>query len=146
MWIALQVLTKFPVLAEAVASRFDELLLDEAQDTSELQLACLELIQKTGRMTSMVLIGDLEQSIYSFQGASAERSAALAETLWSTDRDSEREPPLFAEDLQTLQRTSARAMRPTSRWVSMPSVPSTPRLCCTHPTTPLQQCLSSERG
>lgn len=80
MWIALQVLMKFPVLAEAVAARFDELLLDEAQDTSELQLACLELIQKTGRLTSMVLIGDLEQSIYSFQGASAERSAALAET------------------------------------------------------------------
>jgi ATP-dependent DNA helicase UvrD/PcrA len=80
MWIALQILTKFPVLAEAVAARFDELLLDEAQDTSELQLACLELIQKTGRLTSMVLIGDLEQSIYSFQGASAERAAALAKT------------------------------------------------------------------
>lgn len=80
MWIALQVLTKFPALAEAVAARFDELLLDEAQDTSELQLACLDRIQRTGRLTSMVLIGDLEQSIYSFQGASAERCAALAET------------------------------------------------------------------
>jgi DNA helicase-2/ATP-dependent DNA helicase PcrA len=97
MWIALQVLTKFPVLAEAVAARFDELLLDEAQDTSELQLACLELIQKTGRLTSMVLIGDLEQSIYSFQGASAERSAALAEicglrteTLGENHRSSQR--------------------------------------------------------
>jgi superfamily I DNA/RNA helicase len=79
MWIALKILTKFPVLAEAVAARFDELLLDEAQDTSELQLACLELIHKTGKLASMVLIGDLEQSIFSFQGASAERSAALAE-------------------------------------------------------------------
>jgi DNA helicase-2/ATP-dependent DNA helicase PcrA len=80
MYIALKILTKFPLLADAVAARFDELLLDEAQDTSELQLACLELIQKTGHLTSMVLIGDLEQSIYSFQGASAERCAALAET------------------------------------------------------------------
>lgn len=80
MWIALEILRRFPVIAEAVAARFDELLLDEAQDTSELQLACLELIHKTGRLTSMVLIGDLEQSIYSFQGASAERCAAFAET------------------------------------------------------------------
>lgn len=80
MWVALQVLTKFPVLADAIAGRFDELLLDEAQDTSELQLACLELIQKTGRLKSLVLIGDLEQSIYSFQGASAERCAALAQS------------------------------------------------------------------
>jgi DNA helicase II / ATP-dependent DNA helicase PcrA len=80
MYVALKILTKFPLLAEAVAARFDELLLDEAQDTSELQLACLELIQKTGRLTSMVLIGDLEQSIYSFQGASAKRCAALAQT------------------------------------------------------------------
>jgi superfamily I DNA/RNA helicase len=78
MWIALQVLSRFPALTDAVAARFDELLLDEAQDTSELQLACLELIQMTGRLTSMVLVGDLEQSIYSFQGASAERCAALA--------------------------------------------------------------------
>lgn len=79
MWIALQILRTFPVLAEAVAARFDELLLDEAQDTSELQLACLQLIHRTGNLRSMALIGDLEQSIFSFQGASAERCAALAE-------------------------------------------------------------------
>jgi DNA helicase II / ATP-dependent DNA helicase PcrA len=80
MWIALQVLRKYPLIAEAVAARFDELILDEAQDTSELQLACLELIHCTRRLASMALIGDLEQSIFSFQGASAERCAALAET------------------------------------------------------------------
>ncbi len=78
MWVALRILRKFPLIAEAVAARFDELLLDEAQDTSELQLACLELIQKTGQLSSLVLIGDLEQSIYSFQGASAERCTTLA--------------------------------------------------------------------
>lgn len=80
MWIALQILRQFPAVAEAVAARFDELLLDEAQDTSELQLACLELVQKTGQLNSLVLIGDLEQSIYSFQGASAEGCSALAAT------------------------------------------------------------------
>ena len=78
MWIALRILRKFPAIAEAVAGRFDEVLLDEAQDTSELQLACLDVVHATGRLRSLVLVGDLEQSIYSFMGASADRCANLA--------------------------------------------------------------------
>jgi DNA helicase-2/ATP-dependent DNA helicase PcrA len=78
MWIALEILRTRPEIAALVAARFDELLLDEAQDTSELQLACLAELRKTGKLASLVLIGDLEQSIYSFQGASAEGCRALA--------------------------------------------------------------------
>lgn len=78
MWIALKVLRTRPAIAAYVAARFNELLLDEAQDTSELQLACLAELRKTGKLASLVLIGDLEQSIYSFQGASAEGCRALA--------------------------------------------------------------------
>ena len=40
MYWSLQVLRRFPAVAAAVAGRFDEILVDEAQDTSELQLAC----------------------------------------------------------------------------------------------------------
>jgi superfamily I DNA/RNA helicase len=79
MWFALRILREFPELAAAVAGRFDELLLDEAQDTSELQLACLRELHKTGRLRSLVLIGDLEQSIYSFHGGGGERCRELAE-------------------------------------------------------------------
>jgi DNA helicase-2/ATP-dependent DNA helicase PcrA len=81
MWIALKILRKYPGIAEAVAGRFDELLLDEAQDTSELQLACIEVVHATGRLRSLVLVGDLEQSIFSFQGASAARCQQLAVDL-----------------------------------------------------------------
>lgn len=79
MWIALRILREHPEVAAAIAGRFDELLLDEAQDTSELQLACLAELALTGMLASLVLIGDLEQSIYSFQGASAEGCKQLAE-------------------------------------------------------------------
>ncbi|WP_040600870.1 UvrD-helicase domain-containing protein [Patulibacter medicamentivorans] len=79
MWIALRLLREFSPVAQAVAGRFDELLLDEAQDTSELQLACLEVLHATGALRSLVLVGDLEQSIFSFQGASAERCQKLAD-------------------------------------------------------------------
>lgn len=78
MWLSLQILRRWPDLAAAVAGRFDELLLDEAQDTSELQLACLAELRATDKLKSLVLIGDLDQSIYSFQGASAERCRELA--------------------------------------------------------------------
>lgn len=79
MWVALKLLREHPDLALAVARRFDEVVVDEAQDTSELQLACIAELKKTGALRSLVLIGDLEQSIFSFQGASAAGCRALAE-------------------------------------------------------------------
>jgi DNA helicase-2/ATP-dependent DNA helicase PcrA len=79
MWVALSLLRGHVQLARAVAGRFDEMLIDEAQDTSELQLACIAELKKAGTLRSLVLIGDLEQSIFSFQGASAAGRRALAE-------------------------------------------------------------------
>jgi DNA helicase-2/ATP-dependent DNA helicase PcrA len=79
MYLALCILRQEPTLAAAIAGRFDEILLDEAQDTSELQLACLDELKGTGRLKSLVLVGDLEQSIFAFSGASAERCQALAD-------------------------------------------------------------------
>lgn len=69
MYWSLRVLQDVPGVAAAVAGRFDELLVDEAQDTSELQLACLIELSRTELLRSLVLIGDVDQSIYAFQGA-----------------------------------------------------------------------------
>ena len=79
MYLALCILREEPELAAALAGHFDEILLDEAQDTSELQLACLDELKGTGRLDSLVLVGDLEQSIFAFSGASAERCQKLAD-------------------------------------------------------------------
>jgi DNA helicase-2/ATP-dependent DNA helicase PcrA len=79
MWAALSILRDHPAMVRAAAGRFNELLLDEAQDTSALQLACLETLHQAGRLASLVMIGDLEQSIYSFQGASAAGCTQLAD-------------------------------------------------------------------
>jgi DNA helicase II / ATP-dependent DNA helicase PcrA len=78
MYWALRVIEDHPDIAAVVASRFDELQVDEAQDTSELQLAALHGICATGALSSLVLIGDIEQSIFSFQGASRQGCRALA--------------------------------------------------------------------
>ena len=76
---ALRVLQDQPEISAAVAGRFDELLVDEAQDTSELQLACLHALCETGKLRSLVLVGDLEQSISAYTGASRDRCERLAE-------------------------------------------------------------------
>ena len=79
MYWSLEVLRRDPGVARAVAARFEELQVDEAQDTSELQLACLHELCDTNELGSLVLIGDIEQSIFSFQGASPAGCRALAD-------------------------------------------------------------------
>jgi superfamily I DNA/RNA helicase len=79
IWVAVSILRGHPDIARAIAGRFDELLLDEAQDTSELQLAAIQALRATGALKSLVLVGDLEQSIFSFQGASADGCRLLAD-------------------------------------------------------------------
>ncbi|HZV75946.1 MAG TPA: ATP-dependent helicase [Conexibacter sp.] len=69
MFVAWRLLRRHERLATALAGRFDELIVDEAQDTSDVQLACLRLIRDTRALRSLVLVADLEQSIYGFQGA-----------------------------------------------------------------------------
>ena len=69
MFYAQKILADHPTIRSAVAERFDEIIVDEAQDTSDVQLRCLELLHETGKLRSLVLIGDTDQSIYSFQGA-----------------------------------------------------------------------------
>lgn len=69
MYVAMQVLDEHPSIRDLVAQRFDELIVDEAQDTSSVQLACLSLLRSTGKLPSLVLIGDPDQAIYEWQGS-----------------------------------------------------------------------------
>ncbi len=84
LYWSLEILRGYPRLARALAGRFDELIVDEAQDTSDVQLACLELLHSTGRLRSLMVVADLEQSIYAFHGAFRNGSRASRKTLDST--------------------------------------------------------------
>lgn len=68
MYWALKVLEGYPQIAHAVAARFPEIIVDEFQDTSEVQLAILWRLHKTG-LSTLVFIGDPDQSIYEFHHA-----------------------------------------------------------------------------
>jgi DNA helicase II / ATP-dependent DNA helicase PcrA len=66
--------------ARAVAARFDEIVVDEAQDTMDTQVRCLQLLKAAG-LRSLVVIGDPNQAIYGFAGAEPARLEALVAGL-----------------------------------------------------------------
>ncbi|MEP7282671.1 MAG: ATP-dependent helicase, partial [Rubrivivax sp.] len=56
-----------PATATAIGGRFDEVLVDEAQDCNALQMAILHALKPDG--CGLTLVGDDAQSIYAFRGA-----------------------------------------------------------------------------
>jgi DNA helicase II / ATP-dependent DNA helicase PcrA len=56
-----------PALAAAMASRFDQVLVDEYQDTNRLQAAILHALKPDGR--GVTVVGDDAQAIYGFRAA-----------------------------------------------------------------------------
>ena len=68
IYYSLCLLRKHPEVLDAVASKFSWLLVDEFQDTTDLQVEILTLIAQR-RRTRFLLVGDLFQSIFSFAGA-----------------------------------------------------------------------------
>jgi hypothetical protein len=71
MYIAMRVLTQHDHIAASLSHRFDEVVVDEAQDTYSVQFACLDAM-KANSLTSVVLVGDIDQAIYGWMGATPE--------------------------------------------------------------------------
>lgn len=68
IYYSLRILHEHPEVLDAVASRFAWILVDEFQDTADLQVEILTLIAKKQR-TRFLLVGDPFQSIFHFAGA-----------------------------------------------------------------------------
>jgi DNA helicase II / ATP-dependent DNA helicase PcrA len=76
-----RILEEHPSVAAAVATRFHELIVDEAQDTNDVQLRCIELLHATGKLKSLCLVGDFDQAIYSFNRADPRKCRQYAEAI-----------------------------------------------------------------
>lgn len=68
IYLTNRLLADYPSLARALSCRFRWLLLDEFQDTTELQIEVLKRIQGASE-TTFFLVGDPHQSIFGFAGA-----------------------------------------------------------------------------
>ncbi|MCH8012975.1 MAG: ATP-dependent helicase [Candidatus Marinimicrobia bacterium] len=70
-YFAMKILEKYPKIAEALVFRFPELIIDEAQDTSEIQMRIIDLLIENG-LKEIMLVGDPDQAIFEWNDAKPE--------------------------------------------------------------------------
>lgn len=67
-YFAMKILEEFPQIAKSVAIRFPYLIVDEAQDTSEIQMRIIDLLIENG-LNQVMLVGDPDQAIFEWNDA-----------------------------------------------------------------------------
>lgn len=67
-YAALALLKTFPKIAKSLIQRFPTLIIDEGQDTSEIQFAIFDILIENG-LTNIEIIGDPYQSLYEWREA-----------------------------------------------------------------------------
>lgn len=65
---AYKVLCKYPSIAKNIAQRFPTIIVDEAQDTTTIQMAIIDILDRAGA-ESIMLIGDPDQAIFEWNTA-----------------------------------------------------------------------------
>jgi DNA helicase-2/ATP-dependent DNA helicase PcrA len=108
-----------PCLAERLGSllrnRFFEVIVDEVQDCNPVDILVLRFLLDAG--VNVVMVGDLEQTIYEFRGSSAESISALAQRVPATRRLTEnfRSTPSICSIVDSLRHSDA-VDAPAGRW------------------------------
>ncbi|MGO9692126.1 MAG: UvrD-helicase domain-containing protein [Syntrophobacteraceae bacterium] len=67
-YFAMKVLETYPNVAKAIIHRFPSFMVDEAQDTSEIQMRTIDLLIDNG-LENIMLVGDPDQAIFEWHGA-----------------------------------------------------------------------------
>jgi DNA helicase II / ATP-dependent DNA helicase PcrA len=81
--ISTRLLQDHPPLADSIRSRYRVLVLDEYQDTNPAQRVLLTTIFRDG--FPVIAVGDEDQTIYEWRGASAENFAGFNSHFFTTD-------------------------------------------------------------
>jgi len=70
-YFAVKTLEKYPDIAKALVARFPEVIIDEAQDTTEVQARLIDILIENG-LNDIMLIGDPDQAIFEWNNARPE--------------------------------------------------------------------------
>lgn len=70
-YYAMRVLENYPAIAKSLALRFPLLIVDEAQDTSDIQMRIIDLLIENG-LNEVLLVGDPDQAIFEWNDAKPE--------------------------------------------------------------------------
>jgi len=67
-YFAMKILEEFPQIAQAIVLRYPYLIVDEAQDTSDIQMRIIDLLIENG-LNQVMLVGDPDQAIFEWNDA-----------------------------------------------------------------------------
>lgn len=67
-FLSLKILKEYPQITDSIVSRFPVLIIDEVQDTTEIQMAMIDLMDKAG-IKKIMIIGDPDQAIFEWNTA-----------------------------------------------------------------------------
>jgi DNA helicase II / ATP-dependent DNA helicase PcrA len=67
-YFAMKILEQYPFICKSISLRFPTLIVDEAQDTSEVQMRIIDLLSASG-LSEIMLVGDPDQAIFEWNGA-----------------------------------------------------------------------------
>jgi superfamily I DNA/RNA helicase len=67
-YFAMKLLEQYPQIATALVYRYPALIIDEAQDTSDIQMRIIDLLIKNG-LDQVMLVGDPDQAIFEWNEA-----------------------------------------------------------------------------
>lgn len=70
-YFAMKIFERYPKIAKALVFRFPELIIDESQDTSEVQMRIVDLLIEN-RLNEIMLVGDPDQAIFEWNDARPE--------------------------------------------------------------------------
>lgn len=70
-FFAFKILEEYPNIAKSLVGRFPYFIIDEAQDTTEIQMAIIDKLVEHG-LEKIILVGDPDQSIYEWNFARPE--------------------------------------------------------------------------
>lgn len=70
-YISMEILDRYPKIAKALVKRFPYFIIDEAQDTSEIQMRIIDTLINNG-LQNIMLVGDPDQAIYEWNDAKPE--------------------------------------------------------------------------
>lgn len=68
IYFSMKILEGYPNVAKAIIRRFPSFIIDEAQDTSEIQMKIIDLLVENG-LENIMLVGDPDQAIFEWHNA-----------------------------------------------------------------------------
>lgn len=71
-FFAMILLEKYPIIRKTLAARFPWLIVDEAQDTTKIQMRILDLLMSENKEQGVMMVGDPDQAIFEWNDASPE--------------------------------------------------------------------------